>query len=105
MQRTGFPPMWHMVPQTCSTRARGGDPAVALILRVKDRFVGAAFALDLYAPISRCQRRFALGTGIAAVGVDVAAGVIFDLMLSDKEAGKRDSSSSSCGMAARDYVP
>jgi hypothetical protein len=54
-----------------------GDPAVALLLRIGDRFVGTAFALDLYAPSSRCQRRFALGTRVAAVGVDVAAGVIW----------------------------
>jgi hypothetical protein len=53
------------------------DPAVALLLRVGDRFVGAAFALDLYAPASRFQRRFALGTRVAAVGEDVTAGVVW----------------------------
>jgi len=31
-----------------------GDPVVALLLRVGNRFVGTAFALDLYAPASRC---------------------------------------------------
>lgn len=54
-----------------------GDPAVALLLRVRDRFVGTAFALDLYTPASRRQRLFSLGTRVAAVGVDVAAGVIW----------------------------
>jgi hypothetical protein len=53
------------------------DPAIALLLRVRDRFVGTAFAPNLHAPASRCQRRFALGTWLAAVGVDVAAGVIW----------------------------
>jgi hypothetical protein len=54
-----------------------GDPAVALFPRVRYRFVGAAFALDLYAPPSRCQRRFALGTRVTAVGEDVTGGVVW----------------------------
>jgi hypothetical protein len=52
-----------------------GYSTVALFLRVRDRLVGTAFALDLDAPASRCQRRFTLGTRVTAVGVDVAAGV------------------------------
>jgi len=54
-----------------------GDPAVALRLRVRDRLVDTAFALDLDAPASRCQGRFTLGTRVTAVGVDVAAGVVW----------------------------
>src|SRR4051812_44073321 len=54
-----------------------GDPAVALLLRIGDRFVGTVFALDLDTPASCCRRRFALDTPVAAVGVDVTAGVIW----------------------------
>ncbi|WP_435759285.1 hypothetical protein [Massilia sp. CMS3.1] len=57
------------------TGTRRGDSPVALLLRVGDRLGRTAFALDLDAPASRCQRCLALGNRIATVGVDVAAGV------------------------------
>ena len=54
-----------------------GDTAVALFLCLGDRLVGTSFALDLYAPSSRCERRFTLGARLTSVGIDIAAGVVW----------------------------
>ena len=54
-----------------------GDAPIALLLRLRDRLGGAAFTLDLNAPPRICQCRFALGAGVATVGIDVSAGVVW----------------------------
>lgn len=51
------------------------DAAVTLLLCIRDAFGGAAFALDLYAPACLFQPRFPFGGRVAAIGVDIAAGV------------------------------
>lgn len=55
--------------------ARAGDTPVAALLGLGQRFVLAAFALDMHAPAFVGQPLFALLIDVALVGVDIAAGV------------------------------
>ena len=57
------------------TGARCGDAAVTLFLRIGDARGGASFALDVHAPAFLFQLRLPFGCGVAAIGIDIAAGV------------------------------
>ena len=52
-----------------------GDAAVAQLLCLRDATLGSAFALDMHAPTGLRQRLFALGAGVTAIGIYVAARV------------------------------
>ncbi len=56
---------------------RCGDAPIALFLRRRDGFRGRAPALDLNTPTGLGQVRFASHAGVAAVGIYVAAGVVW----------------------------
>ena len=55
---------------------RSGNATVALLLRCRDAPGGGAFALDLHAPTCLGQVLFALGAGVATIGIHITAGVV-----------------------------
>src|SRR5471032_3585864 len=76
MQRTSLPPICASAPKTCSTRARGvAMRRLRFFLRIGDARGGASFALDVHAPAFLFQLRLPFGCGVAAIGIDIAAGV------------------------------
>lgn len=48
---------------------------MAAFLRLRQRFILAALALDMHAPASPLEPRFTRAVHVALVGTDVAAGV------------------------------